>query len=95
MKLLISGDRADFTTLSFDPSKKQLSVLANYAAPPNASWTERSSSHGSIDRLIGLSEGDESGLLYSFEIDHARKNCKITSQQPTLAAPGYCECVLI
>lgn len=91
MKLLISGDRANFTTLALDLGKKQLSILANYTAPSNASWTERSSSDGRIDRLIGLSEDDESGLLYSFEIDHEQKTCNITSQKPTLGAPGHCE----
>ena len=89
-KLLISGERADFTTLALDLDKKELSILANYAAPFNSSWTELSSSQGGIDHLIGLSEGIESGLLYNFEIDHAQKTCKITSQQATLAAPSHC-----
>ncbi|KAL4893489.1 putative isomerase YbhE [Aspergillus ambiguus] len=88
-KLLISGERADFTTLALDLDRKELSILANYAAPFNASWVELSSSQGSIDRLVGLSEGNESGLLYIFEIDHAQKTCKITSQQPTMGAPGH------
>ncbi|RAH72504.1 putative isomerase YbhE [Aspergillus aculeatinus CBS 121060] len=88
-KLLLSGDRADFTTLAFDLDKKKLSILANYAAPYNASWVEPVSSQGSVDQLLGLSEGDDAGLLYSFEVDHAHKACKITSQQPTLGAPGH------
>ncbi|KAI1455143.1 Lactonase, 7-bladed beta-propeller-domain-containing protein [Annulohypoxylon moriforme] len=87
--LLISGDRADITTLSFDPAKKELSAVANYLAPPNVSWVEPSSSHAGLDRLIGMSEGLESGLLYTFEIDHAQKTCKTTSQQPTLGAPAH------
>ncbi|SPO00334.1 uncharacterized protein DNG_03179 [Cephalotrichum gorgonifer] len=87
--LLISGERADFTTLSLDLDKKKLSLVANYPAPSNASWVEPSSSHGDVDRLIGLSEIEESGLLYTFEIDHAQKTCRITSQQPTLGAPGH------
>lgn len=91
---MISGERGDFTTLAFDPGNKELSVLANYAAPFNASWIEPFSSQGSIDRLIGLSEGVESGLLYSFEIDHAQKTCHITSQQSTFGAPGHCELAL-
>lgn len=90
-KLLLSGDRADFTTLALDLDKKKLSILANYAAPYNASWIEPVSSQGSVDQLLGLSEGDDAGLLYSFEVDHAHKACKITSQQPTLGAPGHCE----
>lgn len=89
-KILISGDRANFTTLSFDLITKELSVLANYAAPDNASWVEPLSSHGSLDHLVGLSEGEEAGLVYSFEIDHAQETCKITSQQPTLGSPGHC-----
>ncbi|OJJ96651.1 hypothetical protein ASPACDRAFT_63549 [Aspergillus aculeatus ATCC 16872] len=88
-KLLLSGDRADFTTLALDLDKKKLSILANYAAPYNASWVEPVTSQGSVDQLLGLSEGDDAGLLYSFEVDHAHKACKITSQQPTLGAPGH------
>jgi hypothetical protein len=93
--LLISGERADFTTLALDLDRKELSVLANYPGFFNVSWVERSSSQGSIDRLIGLSEGLERGLLYSFEIDHAGKTCKTTSQQPTLGAPAHCEPTLL
>ena len=89
--LLISGDRSCFTTLSFDPKKEELILVANYPAPYNASWVEPSSSRGDVDRLIGLSEGEESGLLYTFEIDHSQKTCSITSQQPTLGAPAHCE----
>lgn len=89
--LLISGNRAHFTTLALDLEKKELSIVANYPAPTNASWVEPSSSDGDICRLVGLSEDDESGLLYTFEIDHAQKTCKITSQQPTLGAPAHCE----
>lgn len=89
--LLISGDRANFTTLSLDVAKRQLSLVANYPAPENASWVEPASSHGDVDRLVGLLEGEESGLLYTFEIDHEQKRCKITSQQPTLGAPGHCK----
>lgn len=92
-KLLISGLRANFTTLVFNPSEKEVNVSANYAAPVNASWVELVSSQGSVDRLVGLSEDDEQGLLYSFEIDHERKECNITSRQPTLGAPAHCECV--
>lgn len=87
--LLISGDRADFTTLALDVERKKLSLVANYPAPANASWVEPTSSHGDVDRLVGLSEGEESGLLYTFEINHAQKTCKITSQKPTLGAPGH------
>jgi hypothetical protein len=90
-KLLISGERADFTTLELDLEKKELRVLANYPAPFNASWIEPTSTKQSTDRLVGLSEGVESGLLFTFEIDHTAKACKITSQQPTLGAPGHCK----
>lgn len=92
-RLLVSGDRSTFTTLAFDPDKKKLSILGEYAAPFNASWIEPVSYRGQVDGLVGLSEGDDSGLLYSFEIDHARSTCKITSQQPTLGAPAHCEYV--
>ncbi|KAM5344355.1 hypothetical protein ACJ41O_012892 [Fusarium nematophilum] len=87
--LLISGNRANFTTLTFHLDKKELSVVANYPAPENVSWVEPSSSHGGVDRLVGLSEGTESGLLYTFEINHAQKTCKLTSQRPTLGAPAH------
>ena len=89
-RLLLAGDRADFTTLQFDQKKGKLSILANYAAPFNASWVELSSSQRGVDQLVGLSEGDESGLLYTLEIDHLEKDCTITSQLPTLGAPGHC-----
>lgn len=89
--LLISGHRANFTTLSLDVDKSELSIAAEYPGPFNVSWVEPSSSQGNVDRLIGLSEGDDSGLLYTFEIDHARKRCNITSQKSTLGAPAHCE----
>lgn len=91
VKLMVSGDRADFTTLELDLAKRELAILANYAAPFNASWVEPYSSQGSIDRMIGLSEGEESGTLFTLEIDHAQKTCSITSLQETLGAPGHCE----
>lgn len=90
-KVLVAGDRATFTTLSFDPEQKQLNVLADYTAPYNASWVEPLASSDGRDVLLGLSEGDESGSLYSFEIDHDKRKLLITSQQPTLAAPAHCE----
>lgn len=89
--LLISGQRANFTTLCLDVDKRELSILAEYAAPFNVSWVEPWSSHGDVDRLVGLSEGSESGLLYTFEIDHAQKTCNITSQKPTLGDPAHCK----
>ncbi|KAH0847486.1 hypothetical protein FOPE_00869 [Fonsecaea pedrosoi] len=87
--LLLSGDRANFTTLTLDLDRKELSVAANYPGPYNVSWVEPSSSQGDLDRLVGLSEGLETGLLYTFEIDQTQKTCKITSQQPTLGAPAH------
>lgn len=89
--LLISGQRANFTTLVLDVDKGELSPVADYPGPFNVSWVEPSSSQGGVDRLVGLSEGDESGLLYTFEIDHAQKTCNITSQKSTLGAPAHCE----
>ena len=91
-KILVSGERPSFTVLDFNDSKKELCVIENYPAPFNASWVEKSSHQGSTDSLIGLSEGEESGLLYTFQIDHAQKACKISSQQPSLGAPAHCEC---
>lgn len=89
--LLISGHRANFTTLSLDVDKRELSILAEYPAPFNVSWVEPWSSRGDVDSLIGLSEGSEAGLLYTFEIDHARKSCNITSQKSTLGDPAHCK----
>jgi hypothetical protein len=89
-RILISGERADFTILKFDSGKNELTVAGNYAAPFNASWIEKSSSSGSTDHLIGLSEGEESGSLYTFEIDHTKQTSKFTSQQPTTGAPAHC-----
>lgn len=89
--LLLSGDRADFTTLSVDFEKGEIKIVANYPAPENVSWVEPESSSGSVDRLVALSEGEEYGLLFTLEIDHSQKTCNITSQQPTLGAPAHCE----
>lgn len=88
--LLISGQRANFTTLSLDLDKRELSVVASYASPYNVSWVEPLSLNGQKDRFIGLSEGEEAGLLYTFEIDHVQKTCRLTSQQLTLGAPAHC-----
>lgn len=90
-RILVSGERDNFTTLAFNSDQRRLSILANYEAPYNASWVELSSSEGGTDHLIGLSEGFESGLLYTFEIDHIEKTCKITSKQETLGAPAHCK----
>ncbi|KAL4812325.1 Lactonase, 7-bladed beta-propeller-domain-containing protein [Aspergillus spinulosporus] len=88
-RLLVSGDRPTFTTLALDVAKKELCLLADYPAPFNASWVEPVASQGSVDSLVGLSEGTESGLLYTFEIDHAHKACRTTSQQQTRGAPAH------
>lgn len=90
-KLLISGDRASFTTLTFDEDSGSISITADYAAPHNVSWTEPVSSNHDVSFLLGLSEQDDQGLIYTFEINHERKTCEITSQQPTLGAPGHCK----
>ncbi|KAK9466981.1 putative isomerase YbhE [Lipomyces arxii] len=88
-KLLLSGERADFTVVDFDEGSKKLSIVANYPSPENASWVETTSTEGSVNRFIGLSGGLSVGSLYTFEIDHANDTCKITSQQPTLGAPAH------
>jgi hypothetical protein len=89
-KLLVSGARDHFTTLAFDTSTKRLSILADYAAPFNVSWVEPITSNDGIDFLVGLSEVDDTGSLYSFAIDHLHKTCRVTSEQPTLGAPAHC-----
>lgn len=88
-KLLVSGDRRNFTTLSLDTLRGKLSVVANYAALPNASWVELSSRHGDLDRFIGVSEHGYIGSLYTFEIDHAWKTIKITSDRFTREGPVH------
>ncbi|KAJ3549629.1 hypothetical protein NM208_g408 [Fusarium decemcellulare] len=88
--LLLSGDRLNFTTVTVDLENGELNIVANYPAPYNVSWVEPASSYGNVDRLVGLSEGEESGLLFTFEIDHAQKTCNVTSQQSTLGAPAHC-----
>jgi hypothetical protein len=93
-RLLLSGDRANFTTLEFDTASNELRILADYTAPCNASWTERSCSQGSVDHVIGISEDEESALLYTFRIDHAQQSCEITSQQQTSAGPCHCKFLL-
>lgn len=93
--LLISGDRANFTTLAFDEGEKKLTILANYKGVFNASWVEPISSQGNVHNLVGLSEGTEGGLLYTFEVNFVQKTLKIKSQQPTRGAPAHCEFELI
>lgn len=90
-RLLLSGQRSCFTSVAFDEKTKKLDILADYQAPYNASWVEPWASNDSLTQLIGLSEGDDSGLLYTFEIDHSRASCRITSQQPTRGAPAHCK----
>lgn len=88
--ILLSGDRANYSVLSFDTEKQELNVVASYPAPYNVSWAERESTRGQVDRFVGLSEGEEAGLLYTFEIDHVNNACQITSQQESLGAPAHC-----
>lgn len=90
-RLLVSGERKSFTTLSFDDGNGELRKLVDFPAPYNASWVELSSSQEDRQCLIGLSEGEESGFLYTFEIDHERLKCTLTSQQATLGAPAHCK----
>lgn len=90
-RLLVSGERKSFTALSFDDEEGELRKLVDFPAPYNASWVELSSSQGDRQCLIGLSEDEESGLLYTSEIDHERLKCTLTSQQATLGAPAHCK----
>ncbi|KAF2153603.1 putative isomerase YbhE [Myriangium duriaei CBS 260.36] len=87
-RLLISGG-PDFVILAFDTSRRELEIVAKHIAPFNASWTEPVSSNGTTDQLLGLSEGNECGLLYTFEIDHQKQTCTITSSLQTLGAPSH------
>jgi hypothetical protein len=48
-RLLISGEQANFIALEFDAMKTEIRILADYAAPYNTSWAERSFSQGSLD----------------------------------------------
>lgn len=88
-KILISGDRADFTTLELDESANKLRILANYTAPHNANWTELVSSPGGVDHFIGISESEDSPKVYTFQIDHAQQTCQITSQRSTSDGPCH------
>ena len=88
-RLLLSGEREDFTILAFVAD--QLTVRSHHKAPFNVSWTEHVCSVDGIDHFIGLSEGEESGLVFTFIIDVDNEECIITSQQPTLGAPAHCQ----
>lgn len=92
-RLIASGDRPSFTVLEFDPVQSALKLEHNYPAPHNCSWLEKSpfrqESDGTVDKLFALSEGDEKGELFTFELDG--KDVKITSREPTLGAPAQCE----
>lgn len=92
-RLIVSGDRPTFTVLEFDPAHSALKVERNYPAPYNCSWLEKSpfrqQSDGAVDKLFALSEGEEKGELFTFQLDG--KNIKITSREPTLGAPAQCE----
>lgn len=90
-RLLLSGDRGTFTVLELNLDKNELRILDDYPAPYNASWVEHCSTRDGISTFVGLSEEDEEGSLYTFEIDGTKKTCVITSQQPTLGAPAHCE----
>ncbi|KIR29558.1 hypothetical protein I309_01627 [Cryptococcus deuterogattii LA55] len=89
-RLIASGDRPTFTVLKFDPAHSALNLERNYPAPYNCSWLEKSpfrqQSDSAVDKLFGLSEGDEKGELFTFELDG--KGIKITSREPTLGAPA-------
>nr|KIR46978.1 hypothetical protein I312_03874 [Cryptococcus bacillisporus CA1280] len=90
-RLIASGDRPTFTVLEFDPAHSALKLERNYPAPYNCSWLEKSpfrqQSDGTVDKLFALSEGDEKGELFTFELDG--KDIKITSREPTLGAPAH------
>ncbi|WVQ89383.1 hypothetical protein IAS59_003140 [Cryptococcus gattii] len=89
-RLIVSGDRPTFTVLEFDPAHSALKVERNYPAPYNCSWLEKSpfrqQSDSAVDKLFALSEGEEKGELFTFELDG--KDIKITSREPTLGAPA-------
>ncbi|OTB04028.1 hypothetical protein M426DRAFT_262522 [Hypoxylon sp. CI-4A] len=88
-KLLVVGDDGFFTVLNFDPGKKELDITVPFQAADNVSWVEPVSSQGGIHRLVGLSEGDDAGLLHSFEINLTQSNCRLTGQKSTLGAPVH------
>lgn len=90
-KILVSGERANFTVLEFDSQTRNVVPIEDHVAPFNASWIEMSKTDGQIDRLFGLSEGEDSGLLYTFDVDHGQGTCQITSERPTLGAPAHCK----
>lgn len=89
--LLLSGDRAEFSALCFDTKTKKVILLGSYAAPKNASWVEFLSSQGDTKHFIGLSETEDLGWLYSFEINEVQKTCQITSREPTSGDPAHCK----
>lgn len=90
-RLLLSGDRADFTVLRLDTERESLSVEGSYEAPHNASWIEPVFSEGDVSGFVGLSEGDDEGLLYTFVNDDNERTCVITSNQQTSGAPAHCK----
>ena len=90
--LLLSGERSNLTVVEFDTDSHKLAVTAEYPAPFNVSWTEPLPSEEKLDHLVGLSEGEESGLIFTFDIDHGINTCEITRQQETLGAPAHCAC---
>jgi hypothetical protein len=55
-RILLSGERANFTVLELDEAGGKLDFVADYKAPFNASWIEPSSSQGNTDYLVGLSD---------------------------------------
>ncbi|OXC67696.1 hypothetical protein AYX13_03782 [Cryptococcus neoformans] len=89
-RLIASGDRPSFTVLEFDPAQSALKLEHNYPAPHNCSWLEKSpfrqGGDSTVDKLFALSEGDEKGELFTFELDG--KDVTITSREPTLGAPA-------
>ncbi|EAL20712.1 hypothetical protein CNBE0770 [Cryptococcus deneoformans B-3501A] len=89
-RLIASGDRPSFTVIEFDPAQSALKLEHNYPAPHNCSWLEKSpfrqENDGTVDKLFALSEGDEKGELFTFEL-HG-EDVKITSREPTLGAPA-------
>jgi len=87
--LLLSGERSNLTVVEFDTDSHKLAVTAEYPAPFNVSWTEPLPSEEKLDHLVGLSEGEESGLIFTFDIDHGINTCEITRQQETLGAPAH------
>ncbi|CBF70190.1 predicted protein [Aspergillus nidulans FGSC A4] len=83
-RLLLPGDRPTFTILALDVAKR------NCAFSPTIQPIQCLLGRAScLARECRPSRRALSGLLYTFEIDHAQKACRTTSQQQTQGAPAH------